>query len=762
MFARALIIAIENYPHAENGPAKVLPGTLQSGLAFQSWLKQKWSLEGVPQTQTQILFLSNPKQPGGAGANQPDILKALRRLKEDGRGMTDELYVFFSGHGFAFVERPGSVADVIIAADFVDREISGASCLNLDQIIGWLRDHLGPGRHFYFVDACRNKLTGNDIRVGDLLPTDINATAEASTFVLQSTVDGATAAVGGMFQSALLAGLEGKGLAKVWDSNLAGAMLVSYESLSRYVVKALKARQAVTSRAEGEVTPGEAVLATIRPIPLHKLTVTISDARPGDEGILMIKRGRSTGFDEVKFRQTPISQMLEPDEYSVAIRLRRGMVTPNTPASVSLFEDQSIQFQRDVASRPRAFRSIAALARSIDAVVAENIADVDVLIIGDTKITLQNLATGDMHFVSTASSMQLPGGDYIASLLSKDDSLLKNEVIALRGGESSRLNLSAWQSSLPKRSIAKYLPTRDGVPDISKSLDNALADPDLGLWLALIGAGRILGSQGDYSRIAGLPLRNFSDVEPGSSPTYVLAGFENEDTILEVSVSRTPRPNWRIARKAMDGIYEAYFPAKSGSQLVTFRIDGQASYTVASFNIPNRAALITLTMNDKDELSIGQYLLPVGHLISEFPIAMQHQIRHRNHLKDVRFLAQASRAFQKRRLLENEFKSEELRELLYAKWLDPIGSSLASYEVLRRGRRDQLGEVIRNMKSFFPKLPDTAALATLVGVSTRDPKSPPLFLDGLRAYPKYADWLPLPASHLDFNSTWTAWRAAVN
>ena len=200
MAVRALVIAIESYPAVTvGGIAKHLPGTLQAGLEFKTWLIQKWATEARPADQTQLLFCSEPSQPGGTGATQRDIRQAISRLKQEGQNSTEELYVFFSGHGFSFVQRPGSRADVVLSSDFESPALSSHCCLNLDEMIAWLRDHLGFGRHFYFVDACRNPLDASQIQIGPLLPIDPNAPGGSTTFVLQSTVEGATAAVGGRF-----------------------------------------------------------------------------------------------------------------------------------------------------------------------------------------------------------------------------------------------------------------------------------------------------------------------------------------------------------------------------------------------------------------------------------------------------------------------------------------------------------------------------------------------------------------------------------
>jgi hypothetical protein len=201
--------------------------------------------------------------------------------------------------------------------------------------------------------------------------------------------------------------------------------------------------------------------------------------------------------------------------------------------------------------------------------------------------------------------------------------------------------------------------------------------------------------------------------------------------------------------------------AAPGSALLSFRIGDQPPYTVSTLASPNRGMLVTLTLDEDGKPRIGQYLLPIGHLIDWLPLEVAQQLRRRNHLRDVRFVAKASRAFRRRRDVRKEVPVDELMELFFAKWVDPIGSSLAAYEALRRGQRGELRQVVANMKRFFGDLPDTACLARLAGETVGRPTGTPLFLDGLRAFPNYAAWLPLPASHLDFTSLWSAWRAAV-
>ncbi|MGB8246167.1 MAG: hypothetical protein WCF76_20080, partial [Pseudolabrys sp.] len=115
MAVRALIIAVEHYPRVVGGGiAKTLPGTLQAGLRFKDWLLKKWKQEKRNGADSQLIFCSEPVQPGDSGASSSEIRMALLSLKERGQSATEELYVFFSGHGFSFFDKPGSRADILI------------------------------------------------------------------------------------------------------------------------------------------------------------------------------------------------------------------------------------------------------------------------------------------------------------------------------------------------------------------------------------------------------------------------------------------------------------------------------------------------------------------------------------------------------------------------------------------------------------------------------------------------------------------------
>jgi hypothetical protein len=749
---RALIIAIENYPVVQvGGVEKQLLGTLQAGLDFKAWLLAKW--EG--RTDIQLIFCSDPVQPGGTGATAEDIRSALLQLKADGGGATNELFFFFSGHGFSFIDKPGSRADVVMASDFKQPALSGNACLNLDQIIAWLRAHLGTGRHFYFIDACRNKLDRTQIVVGDLLPIDPQASGEASTYLLQSTADGAVAAVKGKFSATLIEALKGKGRAKIWDGQATDKMYVRYDSLRAHMKSLLANVQKITSKVDGSDGESDGVLAILA-VPESECTIIIEGSPAAVDAEIVLRRGRSGADERRPLSSQPAVIKLEPDDYAVSLRLNNEAAETVTPMPVDLYDNRIIVF------KPAAPRGGL---ESMSSAPESTISDVHIVVPPDATFDIRNMNTGFEKSFTQSTRESLPPGRYYTTLRSRDGQVFKRQDLDLGGGEHT-LNVAEWRQSAPHVAIVSQLPPYAVQGDavfFSESLGAPVTDPDLDLWLALIGGGRILGSFGNYSKLGAFPLHDFSNEESGAAPIYVLAGLENTAAVLEVGVSRDADVPWTRATlpDAMPGIREAYFPAQAGWRLVSFRIDGGAPYTVASMASPNRAMLITLTLDGEDNIRVSQYLLPLRHLVHNLPPVVEQMLSGRNHLLDVKFLAQASRAFRKRRELSKELPMEQLRELLYAKWLDPIASSLAAYECIRRNRKDEMHEVIENMTAYFKDLPDTAALAKLMGRDVARPEGPPLFLDGLRAFPDDRKWLPLSAGHLDYASPWTAWRAAV-
>jgi hypothetical protein len=661
---------------------------------------------------------------------------------------------------------------VVMAANYVDRDSGAQACVNLDWMIRWLADTLGHGRHYYFIDACRNPITGNDVVVNARLLTDpAGGASQATVYVLQSTLADRFAAAGAGFPKSLIDGLHGKGRAKVWDSQLIDAMQVKYDSLRRYLKDQLKPTQPITSSVSGPEGESEAVLAILRPVP--KVNLTIDLAGGGTElGEVRIRRGRETHAQPHAFSTWPQTLSLEPDTYTVDVQLQRGSLAGTNPLRFDLYDDftHTLQFFIAPPAPPPPPSPAGAPDNGLEIVVVglpEQVAAtdddvvVDVVVPPFSQVKLRNLDTGDEKLLEASNQLHLPRGRYSTILHTSNRALVRRRDLDLT--ESVRVvDSGAWHESAPMTGIAGQFPEQGGWPDFSESLGGPVVDPDLNVWLALLGGGRILnGIQGyDFHKLAAVRLHDFSCEALGASPFYVLAGLEDTRTTLDVRIENTG-DSWRAATAtAINGVRHFYQSSKPGPRLVSLRWQGK-TYTVASVAMPHRATLLTVTRDAEDVWRIGQYVLPLGMQAHQLSVKVVRGLQQGSSpLEKLLFLAQAQRAFRRRNVLLNEFRTGDLNQLLHAKWLDPVGSAMASYELIRRDSLARLPEVVTNMRKYFPELPDTLALGRLSNLmSDALPNGPPLFHDGLRAWPKL-EW-PLPVSHLDFSSPWTAWRLAV-
>lgn len=801
MTSRAVIIAIEDYPDLkEPGIEKTLAGTLDSALAFRQWIEDKWKDEG--QQDTEIVFHSEPKQTFGLGASSSDIVGLLNDLGSRGQNSTDELFFFFSGHGYTFVEGD-TRADVIIASDFKTARLSNSSCFNLDWIIGWLRSHLGPGRHFYFVDACRNPLDGSQVAPpAEPLPSDPNSTGEPTTFVLQSTITDSVSVVDGPFQKALMAGLSGDGRAKDWERNVDDEMYVRYDTLRRYLSEKLDAEQGIYNKVEGTEGESDGLLAILRPVPTSRCKIDVKNSGPGEGGTILYRRGRAGHDLKETFTELPAELALQPDDYGIAVELDNGAVDPDGHIRVDMFEDRELVF--DKVSEPPSggggvvfdvkgmlsekfeavFEQALGLPKSLGPMsrmppsrrgipkrtkrgTAKRLRTVDISLPSGMTADLRHRKTGRMFAIDRSGPVQLVGGRYEATLRDADGSTVSRKTFSVTTGSSQTLDLSNWTNSVPRAAVAKFFPHSEAGVEFSESLGGPIASSDLDLWLAIVGGGRILGG-GDrhYSKIAGLPMPEFPEQQADCGSIYVLAGFEDASKEFRVGLSRDEQPEWRQSDllDELPGIRELYLQAEPGPQLLSFTVEGRPAYTIASLVMKNRSTLVTVTEDAAGRFQIAQYLLPVGTLTDRLDVAVQSRLGDRNPLADVRDLATFHKAFRARRRVLPDVPDGDLWDLLYGKWVDPVGPSLAAYELLRRGNREHMPTVVHNMINYYPDLPDTTALARLAAEDDSalpELEGPPLFLDGLSAFGDVRSMLPLPVSHLDYSGPWTAWRAAV-
>jgi hypothetical protein len=772
--SRALIIGIENYAQATDAEKK-LDGTLANAHAFRDWVEKKWDAEGIPANERQLIFCSEPKQPGGRGASRADILTALDDIKAQGQNATRELLFFFSGHGFSFVKDDRDRPDCIIPSDYVSTKLSGPLCFRLTEIVNWLRDHLGAGNQYFFVDACRTEIDASKVQVGNQLQWDAHARGQASNFILQSTEPANTAAAVGPFGRELVAGLKGAGIAKTWENSAGGEMYVRFDTLRRYLKTTLTG-QRVTGSDSGETTPDEAVLATLKPPPLSTCEIEVDVQPPAaTSGYLQWEGPRALSGGQLITAPGATLAFL-PDDYTLKLEVPGAIVTP-PEYRLKLFDRGSAKFVVTASAGGPPPPGPVSIGSPGPAPVAFKVHAPQ-----NTRVTFRNMSTGAVTgaVVGTSDGMSdfaLPPGPYLATVETSTGYAYRRAEVDIGTAPLLPVEFRTLPSNAAHVSIGQKLPHHETGIDFSETL-GAEADNDLDLWLAIVGGGRILGGPSDFSKLKSLPLAAFPDTLPGQGGVYVLAGFADAETKIEASLFQVGSPIYpgvpfnafwlADARQPNDmpGIHEIAFRNVSpGSKILGLRIGGVfEEFALATTTLPNRVTLVTITL-DEGEPRFSQYCLPVSHLVQHLDPIVQERLERRNILDDLRTVARAQRAFRRRRDVRKVvWGSQGSEQVLYTKWVDPIASTMIAYELLRRDDLEHLGEAVHNLVKFYPELPDTHVLARRVGVADQRYNLPvrisgfPLFIDG---FGDRKAWFGDGFREPDRTGPWTLWRGRL-
>src|SRR5438132_12888333 len=98
------------------------------------------------------------------GNSRAEIVDAIYDLLTKGQNTTEELYFYYAGHGFGYEISPYQAPiDLLVGAEFARPDLTGSECVQFQEVKEILRRCMGPGVHYFFIDACRNKIKQNDI-----------------------------------------------------------------------------------------------------------------------------------------------------------------------------------------------------------------------------------------------------------------------------------------------------------------------------------------------------------------------------------------------------------------------------------------------------------------------------------------------------------------------------------------------------------------------------------------------------------------------
>ncbi len=769
MPARALVIAIENYANS-NSLARQLPGTNAAAAGFIKWLREKKNLDDKA-----IYCCADAAVAGRtAGTNRYEIVNELARLFQEGRNQTEELYVFFSGHGFAYPVRRGGSVDVLVAADFVRPDASGTACIQVQEIQEKLWNALGPGDHYYFIDACRNAINDDQIDVvslGRVFPPSDRG--KPTRYTLYSTALGEVASVNTAFPNALLSGLNGAGRAKEWRQ---ARLYVTFDQLSEYV-KGRMTEQDVEPVKQGS---NSGFIFEITPIPENTCAISIEGASADDVFALTIRDGIS-GMSRQEIINGPKATVtVRPNDYFLEIEPPAGVtrIDPPPPNPVDIFENSTVKFayQRQVSVPGLEKMQLPRPPISPGGIVRVQAGS-------DATVELENLETGVTRAFDAAASSSVAAGKYRMNVRAGGETL-HDEFFELMPGQTISRTLGGLPTPLAT-ALAHSLDVANSpeMEDLGKLLGLDLVRWGTPLLLSILGAKRISSDAAEYGQFTSLPLSSFEGrLGPNSAGLLILSGIEHNSGTPEFDV--TPvfpfAPSWSqptVVNPNFPSLLELVLERPAGPALLWLKVPDQASFTYVTHLLPNRVTLLVLTDDASRQIQLNQYILPVKHLVEY----MDPQVQAYSRLMGpslLRSMFVAQQMFAQKRIVEPGAPGpaqDVWTRLIYQKWSEPIMSLIAAYDLIRRGlvgqngesRRTLLQTMVGNLRLFFPGIPDEEAVARLIGDVSLLPVSPPLFTDGVLAFDDNQEVVMmgglggLPPDKVDYSSPWTLWRGIV-
>jgi len=785
---RGLIIAIENYPASEGLFSRTLSGTHQAAKDFYRWLVDVKKLDrasificsdGSLQDPEHPITLSRPDGSSVtlvAGASRSEVIRAITSLIDVGQDQTEELYVYFSGHGFGYqISQYQLGVDVLITSEFHKQADSGGACLKLDELRARLYMSVGGRDHYYIIDACRNVVTEGAIQVLGLgISPPLAQLGFPTMYTLYSVRYGESAPLNAKFPTALKSGLSGTGHAKGW---VGGEMYVKFDLLCDYVDDASKPPR-IDSRREGNGS-GTLVKLPLQSV-LSDCVVTVDGASANDRFELETISGLTSKHDT--FTGPSFSMKLEPNDRTYSFRLTSGGTTyelydPPPTVVLDFYASCVLKFRPlSGAELEKEKEAHAALGHAVDAELSVTFepftSDVVPSNSPEWQVDLESLQTGKVIPLQRGvgqTKQSLPSGAYVARLR-EDGVTAARKLVRLQPGATQTLDLVHRESTPIQAGILQAVNSdpQVPVPDFSETL-GPTAHWDLQLWLAYLGAAHIMKRPDMYYKLGQISLDSLDDVSAGQSVAFVLAVAPGGAPKFAVHQGSSVSWSEMNAVGPVPDLYQGRLPLHPGSTLISILRPELPPLTFASGGLPNRATLFVLAPDVSGRLGVQQFFLPLSYLPQQGEEWWDRDPRSSpSNLKLVGLISLAQRRFALRKpVAPGQGKMQQIWEqLLQSEWTDPVFGLLALYDTVRTGvpydSRFSTEGVLRNLTRDFRELPDVAILRRII-TKQSDLKlnGVPLFLDGLLASRLSDELLPLPTSDLDFNSSYTSWRNAV-
>lgn len=763
--ARALLLAIEEYPDAKDVSPK-LEATTQAATEFIRWFHEA---KGVEMNNIWLCCKPAedvPPQIRRFGTTRSQVRQAIVSLCESGRDQTRQLFVFVSGHGYAYQPDNEALlpAEIFVCSDYVDSKTGGDACVNIIELQQMLAYWLGGIDHFYFVDCCRNRMRQSRIYPANLaLSLAAADTGRPSIYTLYSTAPGAIASTGSGFVNHLLDALRGKGRAKGY-TNDNRHMQVLFPLVSEYLKNKL-GRHQIESRPGG----GDGIILALSEIPENICSLRIRGAAETDEFTAqLLLRGQHLGAPTVFHGETG-SIHAKPDVYTINISHPQASVAQIDPPGgepLDMYDSCEAEF-----AFVSSYRGNNAETKLLPKTYIE------LNLPPNTSVSLRNLNSGQTQMFSGNLHTEIEAGSYEMQVF-EGKLTIGIQHLRIAAGTTNKLNPLGFARSPARMSILRAAESDSETRSFQLFHNRApIADVDMALWLSILGASKLLDSDQQSRVFAEISLSSFRRTEPGAPVLQVLSAFYKSPQEFMVGVHSGTGVGWHHGReiRGLQNVWEVTVPIQqAGPCLVSFRLNAASITTFMTHTVANAVTLVILSSSAAEELQRdystwglrNQYILPMPNT-KESGAQRPSDVQLLSDPTTIRDMFYIQTRFCSGRAVASADEAEPIatwRDVLAGKWLDPITVAILCYEMIRRGKLRESGQQIRRVAESLwrnSKLPDANAILTMLGEQP-DLITVPLLLDGFLPLSGRPDLLPFSASRLEYGGCWTMWKDVVN
>jgi len=739
----AIVIGINQYWRTD----ACLNGAVKDALKMREWLT---SIEGGAVPPRNLILLLSPHDqselPGGTSAipaTQDAIFNAIEQIFRKSGEEGDRFYFYYSGHGLSarmsFTNESG-----IIPNDFTEtlttKAISLRSIFERFQATRFREQ-------FFFIDACRNiPWEGErEFLIGQFPLPKPPTPPVCPQFIMYATSPGVKAVEireagneRGAFTDALLSGLRGAGCAKLWNED-SNEYVVRWESLFKFVEQEVLRRRLLVGenrvppliqepRQFGERGSGNPIFAgfSADSFPTEPLDVQLEPSAAVPQAEVIVGDLGGTLRREFPVTSLPVHFDLQPRTYSIRAAAtdftsekRYYQVDLYGPAEVSV-KMTSAKHELDQGT------PASGLSKSIDGVTIP----ATLFINSNDPLSylelLDNTGTTIESGIGRIDRPNLKPGFYRVRLLTPEGTP-HERLVELASGESVDIKLDA--PPIPDTGVFNHLITKSqmymGQANILQPSEAIGPAESMQLSTVLALAGGAINEDSSYgNKLRSIGIMSFrkSAGEKAKSGIQILLGSEfdtpqqSKEFLSDVrlrcwEIDRSVPEEYRHPLLLPDnsGLAEAAWGMEPGTYFISLEFPERQPVVITITALSDRLTLLVVTQDPTGEMNIFQYL---PSLEREEPADMRYDAACFPVLRRLEYI---QRSFMVGRI---EQAYQQARELLNAKWIDPMAGLLGCYLLIRMGKTRELGYPVENMVRYFGALSDSQVIAAEYEICT--------------------------------------------